>query len=187
MIRLRIGSASALRRSRTLEREADIYNPYIRMNGDMRTRDCQDRSRNGAKSRRARNPEGREMPKGAKSRRARNPRGRKIPNGAKSRTAPRARNPKRRGILEGDVARLGLAPPPSPALTGRAAAEVRFRPTVWDFAPFGISRPLGFRALWDFAPFGIFAPFSPSRRLCSSELRIVLSLHVRQWQPKPRV
>src|ERR1051325_7754372 len=93
MIRLRIGSASALRRSRTLEREADIYNPYIRMNGDMRTRDCQDRSRNGAKCRRARNAEGREMPKGAKSRRARNPEGREIPNGAKSR---RARNPERR-------------------------------------------------------------------------------------------
>src|ERR1041385_6731812 len=50
------------------------------------------------------------------------------------------------------VRAFGLSRPPSHALTGRAAAGIRFRP------PYGISRPMGFRAVRDFAPFGIPRP-----------------------------
>jgi len=73
---------------------------------------------------------------------------RQIPNGAKSQTA---RNPRLREIPDCAKSRTatksGMAPPLG---------------AVWDFAPSGIWRRSGFRALRDFALSGIW------RRYCSA-------------------
>ena len=102
----------------------------------------------GAKSRRARNPEGREIPKGAKSRRARNPEGRGIPKGAESRGARTARSVERckRQHRYDPIRRASLRE------TVDCAVRVSRRT---------LSRRMGLRAVWDFAP---LAPNGISRR-----------------------